>query len=171
MNKKFSMVFMSFVLFLSLSSVGQNISPSVQQKIDSLQTWMKQEIALKGTVDTVELRRWNERIREEQDRVKNDPDQLKLNEEDPKETRVIKFSGYIGASFTVPQGKKWKVKKLTVSSGMGEYNILVRSVTLKEEYTAGDIINTPGFTAEAALLTEDQSNVLYIYEIIEVDLN
>ncbi len=63
-----------FYLTFICRSFGQQVAPSVQQKIDSLQTWIQQEINLYGKVDTAALRCGTRRSGKEQDRVKSHHD-------------------------------------------------------------------------------------------------
>lgn len=169
MLRKISFVVCVFTLFLTAELYSQNIAPSVQAKIDSLNAWMQEQLATSGTIDTAELQKWNVKIREEQKRVK-ESQMADTNPGEPKDARIKKFSGYVGTAFTVPEKKMWRVKRVTVSAGLGEYSVLVTSVKFDQDYRAGDVIFTPGFSSEAALLTQDQTTVLYAFEIMEFDV-
>lgn len=129
---------------------------------------MSKKLPLTGRIDTAALAKWNEEIHREQEKVKQDTAGSTKDEAGFAETQVKIVSGYVGSSFAVPEGKTWQVKRVTVSNGMGLYNILVQSVIFEEIYKAGAILYMPGFSSEAALLTEDRSSVLYHFEIMEM---
>jgi len=80
------------------------------------------------------------------------------------------MSGYVGTSFQVPVGKQWKIRKVTCSAGLGEYQILVKSIPFPSPLNPGETLKTPSFSAEAALLTEDQTEIIYTFEIMEFQI-
>ena len=80
------------------------------------------------------------------------------------------MSGYVGTSFQVPVGKQWKIRKVTCSAGLGEYQILVKSISFPSTLKPGETLKTPSFSAEAALLTEDQTEIIYTFEIMEFQI-
>lgn len=78
----------------------------------------------------------------------------------------------VGNCITVPANKKWKIKRVFVTNGIGGgYNILIGSDNYKNEYYAGEKIYAPAWSAESSLLTEDGSTVSYILEIVEENFN
>jgi hypothetical protein len=156
-------------LFLS-NLTAQGVHPEVQAQIDSLQAWIQTEINEKGSVDQEELAAWNNRIRETQERIAREGSAAKPSAGLDSRVELKTFTGFVGTSFTVPEGKAWKVRKITVSGGLGEYQILVTSVSYDKLLQSGDILSTPAFSSEAALISDDQSNAMYTYEIMEFDI-
>jgi hypothetical protein len=151
--------------------VAQGVHPEVQVKIDSLQQWIQTELQTKGTIDQAALEDWNKRIREAQERLAREGTSKGGLIPGESKAEVKTFSGFVGTSFRVPEGKRWEVRKVTVSGGLGEYQILVTSLRFDRPLDAGAVLSTPSFTAEASLVTEDQSTPMYTFEILEYDVS
>ncbi len=84
---------------------------------------------------------------------------------------VITKQCMVGGSLSVPENKRWKIKRVFVTNGIGGgYNILTTSIKFKEEYKSGEKITAPNWSAESSLLTEDASTVSYIFEIEETEM-
>ncbi|HTF04497.1 MAG TPA: hypothetical protein VK826_10745 [Bacteroidia bacterium] len=81
-------------------------------------------------------------------------------------TKEITKQSMAGTSFTVPAGKIWRVKRVYVNDG-GSYNILVTSVKYDQPLLEGELLFTPSWSAEGALLNGDQSGFFYIFKIEE----
>jgi len=168
---RFSRLSFIIVCFLGIKAISaQGVHPEVQEQIDSLQAWIQREVAEKGTVNQEELAVWNERIRQTQERIAREGSAAAVSSGLDSRVELKTFTGFVGTSFRVPEGKAWKVRKITVSGGLGEYQILVTSISYDKLLQAGDILATPTFSSEAALISDDQSNAMYTYEIMEFDL-
>lgn len=150
---------------------AQGVHPEVQAKIDSLQQWIQTELQTNGSIDQAILEDWNKRIRAAQDRLSREGMAKSGLVPGESKAEVKTFSGFVGTSFRVPEGKRWEVRKVTVSGGMGEYQILVTSLRFNKPLDAGEVLTTPSFTAEASLVTEDQSTPMYTFEILEYDVS
>lgn len=148
---------------------AQGVHPEVQAKIDSLQQWIQHELQTKGSIDQAELEAWNAKIRETQERIAAGATDVQAGGSRESRAEVKTFSGFVGTSFRVPAGKRWEVRKITVSGGMGEYQILVTSIRYTKPLEAGEILATPSYSAEAALISDDQSSPMYTFEILEYD--
>ena len=157
-----------FVLMLGLTDVSfsQGVHPEVQAQIDSLQNWIEKQISVHGSIDQNELSSWNEKIRQTQARISQEG--VRSNSLNP-DARERVFSGLLGTSFTVPEGKKWQVRKVTVSAGLGEYQVLVTSIRFPDIMSPGEVLRTPSFCSEGSLLAEDASSLMYTFHVLEFD--
>ncbi|MEI6766620.1 MAG: hypothetical protein WCM76_13385 [Bacteroidota bacterium] len=146
---------------------AQSMDPEIQQMTDELLKWTQQQFEKNGSVDQHKLDSMNTRIRLKQDEITARKMQAPSVADSAKGEKLITVELTQGGMLTVPEGKIWKVKQATCSSGMGEYKILVGSVKFKEEYGPGEKIIMPAYTPEASLLTEDFSSIIYSFNIIE----
>jgi len=165
----------SFVLFVFISLSGslsaQGVHPEVQAKIDSLQAWITEKATKGESIDPQILENWNLRIRKAQDNLKNSPpSEMGIQPNTGPAAEMKTMSGYVGTSFQVPTGKQWKIRKVTCSSGLGEYQILVKSISFPSVLNPGETLKTPTFSSEAALLSEDQTEIIYTFEIMEFQI-
>ena len=176
MNFFFLIFYIIFVLSLSSVSMAeikaQNIDPTIQAKIDSLNIWIKKQIETTGTIDQKQLDSMNQLIKEAQLNLNvktNNVGNENIIEKQQQETgKLIIRDMMPGSTFIVPEGVKWKIKRISCKTEMGGYSVLVTSIKLKELYEAGEKISMPAFTPEASLLTEDSSSVIYTFEIFEI---
>jgi hypothetical protein len=150
---------------------AQGVHPEVQAKIDSLQAWITDRVSKGESLDPLELESWNQRIRKAQDELKNSPpSEMGIQPHSGPGAEMKTMSGYVGTSFQVPVGKQWKIRKVTCSAGLGEYQILVKSIPFPSVLNPGETLKTPSFSSEAALLTEDQTEIIYTFEILEFQI-
>jgi len=157
------------MVFAPLSAQG--VHPEVQAKIDSLQAWITDRVSKGESIDPLVLESWNQRIRKAQDDLKNSPpSEMGIQPHSGPGAEMKTMSGYVGTSFQVPEGKQWKIRKVTCSAGLGEYQILVKSIPFPSVLNPGETLKTPSFSAEAALLTEDQTEIIYTFEILEFQI-
>ncbi len=161
----------SFIFLSVQGGFAQGVHPEVQAKIDSLQQWIQTELQTKGTIDQAVMEDWNKRIRDTQERLSREGSSARGLISGESKAEVKTFSGFVGTSFKVPEGKRWEVRKVTVSGGMGEYQILVTSIRFERPLNAGEVLTTPSFSAEASLVSEDQSTPMYTFEILEYDVS
>lgn len=161
-----------FLLMMAFSPLGaQGVHPEVQAKIDSLQAWITDRVSKGESIDPLVLESWNQRIRKAQDDLKNSPpSEMGIQPHSGPAAEMKTMSGYVGTSFQVPMGKQWKIRKVTCSAGLGEYQILVKSVPFPDVLNPMETLKTPSFSAEAALLTEDQTEIIYTFEIMEYQI-
>lgn len=157
---------------MAFSPLGaQGVHPEVQAKIDSLQAWITDRVSKGESIDPLVLESWNQRIRKAQDDLKNSPpSEMGIQPHSGPAAEMKTMSGYVGTSFQVPMGKQWKIRKVTCSAGLGEYQILVKSVPFPDVLNPMETLKTPSFSAEAALLTEDQTEIIYTFEIMEYQI-
>jgi hypothetical protein len=164
--------FISFLVFIFCGALSaQGVHPEVQSKIDSLQAWISERVSKGESIDPALLENWNRRIRETQEKLKNTPaSEQGIQAPSGPAAEMKTMSGYVGTSFQVPVGKQWKIRKVTCSAGLGEYQILVKSIPFPSPLNPGETLKTPSFSAEAALLTEDQTEIIYTFEIMEFQI-
>lgn len=161
--------FLLMMVFAPLSAQG--VHPEVQAKIDSLQAWITDRVSKGESIDPLVLESWNQRIRKAQDDLKNSPpSEMGIQPHSGPGAEMKTMSGYVGTSFQVPVGKQWKIRKVTCSAGLGEYQILVKSIPFPSVLNPGETLKTPSFSSEAALLTEDQTEIIYTFEILEFQI-
>ncbi len=167
-----SLILVLIGLTCSMRSLAQGVPPSVQAKIDSMQAWIAQEAEAGRPIEQEALEAWNRRIRAEQDRVNalSEADRKQAEQSVGSSAELKQFSGMTGTAFTVPAGKAWKLRRVTCSAGMGDYQILVKSIAFPEELSEGEVLQTPSFSSEAALVAEDQSEIMYTFEVLQFDL-
>lgn len=164
-------LFLIIFVFSNLTVNTQNIDPSIQPKIDSLNAWIKHQLETTGTIDQVKLDSMNQNIRNAQNKLSSEiqinSENISLNVNKQTEKKLTRDM-MPGSVFTVPEGVVWQIKKVSCKTDMGGYSVLVTSVKFKDEYKSGEKISMPAFTSEASLLSEDTSSVIYTFEIIEI---
>jgi hypothetical protein len=142
------------------------MSPEVQAKVDQLNAWIKQQLSSGKEINQKRLDSMNADIRAFQashnkiSGTRPSPESMK--------GKLITKQGMVGNSYTVPEGKQWKVKRVFVSDGNG-HNVLIGSISFSKVLDAGEKLTTPAWSAEANLLSNDISNLSYIFEIEESD--
>jgi hypothetical protein len=161
-------------LFLFILSTGnrvfsQEVNPEIQQMTQEVIKWTQEQFQKYGTIDQRKLDSMNLKIREKQNEL-NSKKVVNLQAGDTVSGKVIHVAMTQGNIITVPEGKIWKVKRVTCQMGMGEYSVLVNSVKFKEKYLAGEKIVMPAFTPEASLLTSEMNVISYNFDIIESDI-
>lgn len=117
----------AFLLFLMLSASAegqQNIPAPVQKEIDSLQNWMQSELAEGNQLDTAKLNSWNRKIKALQASYKDEQKKMFANPKNSGGVR-LKKSVSAGSSLTVPDGKVWTVKEVSVQNMDEPYSIVV----------------------------------------------
>jgi hypothetical protein len=161
--------FLLMMIFAPVSAQG--VHPEVQAKIDSLQSWITERVSKGESIDPLVLESWNQRIRKAQEDLKNTPpSEMGIQPNSGPAAEMKTMSGYVGTSFQVPAGKQWKIRKVTCSAGLGEYQILVKSIPFPTVLNPGETLKTPSFSSEATLLTEDQTEIIYTFEILEFQI-
>lgn len=156
---------LAFVLFcFSFPLFSQGTSPQQQAKIDSLMAYVNLQLQQGKIPDQKYIDSTNAVIRSMNVIAVNDSTGKAASDS----TNEITKQSLAGSSFTVPQGKVWRVKSLYVNDG-SSYNILVTSVKFDKPLTAGEKLFTPSWVAEAELLNGDQSGFSYIFKIEETD--
>jgi hypothetical protein len=155
---------------LPLLIQAQSMDPEIQQMTDELLKWTQQQFEKNGSVDQKKLDSMNTRIRLKQEEIAARKKQAPAVADSAVGEKLITVELTQGGMLSVPEGKIWKVKQATCSAGIGEYKILVGSVTFKDEYGPGEKIIMPAYTPEASLLTEDFSSIIYTFNIIERSL-
>jgi hypothetical protein len=156
------------VLMTGEPGFSQDVDPEIQQMTQEVIKWTQEQFQKYGAVDQRKLDSMNMKIREKQIEL-NTKKVVTLHAGDTVSGKVIHVAMVQSTTLTVPEGKMWKVKRVTCQTGMGDYNILVNSVKFKEQYKAGEKIIMPAFTPEASLLTSDMSVISYNFEIIEIE--
>jgi len=161
-----SLITITYLFGSNQALKSQSIEPAIQAKIDSLNTWIKLQLETTGQIDKYILDSLNHNIREAQNRI-NSSTYIASGSNNESDEKTIMKDMMPGSVFTVPQGVKWRIKRISCKTDMGGYSVLVTSVKFKEFYSQGEQISMPAFTSEASLLTEDTSSVIYTFEIIE----
>jgi len=147
----------------SFSLFSQGTTPAQQAKIDSLMSYINLQVQLGKTPDQRYIDSTNAVIRSMNVHVAvNDSTRNTVADS----TKEITKQSMAGTSFTVPAGKIWRVKRVYVNDG-GSYNILVTSVKYDQPLLEGELLFTPSWSAEGALLNGDQSGFFYIFKIEE----
>jgi hypothetical protein len=156
-------------LLTTPESDAQTLDPEIQQMTQELIAWTQQQFELYGAVDQQKLDSMNQRIRDRQAEL--DAEQKALIQRSDsvgeKLIRRVMMQSYV---LEVPNGKIWRVKRVTCQTGIGDFAVLVTSVKFKEAYEYGEKITMPAFTPEASLLTSDLNAVSYHFEIIESEI-
>lgn len=85
--------------------------------------------------------------------------------EDSSSFHVIYKQALAGGICKVPEGKRWEILSVTVSTG--SYPILVNSVKFKDQLVEGDTLVLPFWLAEAELISEGTGAYSYTLKIKE----
>jgi hypothetical protein len=156
----------------------QNISSEDQEKINIISAWMQQQMQNGKTPTQAQLDSINKVVKEKYQAKAADTARIAaMNKVTTKAdtqktgTTIIRKQCMVGSSLTVPENKKWKVKRLFVTDGIGGgYNILVNSIKYYKEYLPGDKLTAPVWAAEGSLLSgNDSTQLVYIFEIEETN--
>jgi hypothetical protein len=152
------------VLFcLPFFSAAQGLTPQQQQKVDSLIQWINRQAKEGKTPDPHYIDSVNKVIRD------LNPQAVSEQKKTTADTVEITKQSIAGSSFTVPEGKRWTVRRVYVNDG-GSYNILVTSVRFDKPLSAGEKLFAPTWTAEAELLSGNKATFTYIFRICEESL-
>lgn len=159
-------ILLAFVLCcFSVVLFSQGTTPAQQAKIDSLTAYIKLQLLEGKTPDQKYIDSTNAVIRSMNTPAAAHDSAVTAATDSVRE---ITRQSMAGTSFTVPPGKVWLVKRVYVNDG-GSYNVLVTSVKFEKPLHEGELLFTPSWSAEGALLNGDQSGFFYIFKIEESD--
>lgn len=145
---------------------AQGVTPEQQVKIDSMMAYIQRQAKNNKPVDQRKIDSMNTVIRALNPKTIVKDSSVKIISDT---THEITKQSMAGTSFTVPQGKQWKVKRVFVNDG-GSYNILASSLKFDKPLKEGEKLFVPTWCAEAELLNGDKSAFTYIFKIEETIL-
>jgi len=162
-------VIFQFIILLSLFSIAincysQSISAEDQQKISIIQNWILEQRKMGKEPSQEQMDSINKAVKERIDSVSLLSPKNNITGIDSIGMLTTEFC-YMGGYLVVPENKTWKVKRMFVTNG--GYNIIMNSEKYNKEFKSGEKIYAPSWSPESSLLTEDESSVTYIFEIIE----
>jgi hypothetical protein len=163
-------LFLSILMFSFVSVFAQgSVHPKVQAEIDALNLWLQQQMSDGNSLDMDELQRKNEYIKQLQQKLSNENDTVRVNEQGIEGDKS-RIQGFPGSSYKVPEGVHWYVANIYIKQLDSSYRIKVAEYVLNKVYKSGETITFPSWTAEFSLLDSegDISSLFFEVELIEV---